>query len=66
MPLLKPDPIIPKETLRITIEKPALNEIIKYCEWAGIDKLDYFFSEASKYIFKVDKDWKREKARQEN
>jgi hypothetical protein len=48
-----------KQKIKLEINKDIYSEIVKYCEWAGIDKIDYFFEEAAGFIFSKDKDWKK-------
>ncbi len=46
------------------ISETLLNEIIDYCEWAGIRLRDYFIEQSCCYIFKNDDDWRKYKEQQ--
>ena len=57
MPIIKSKEKPEKEQVRISIEHPIFEKIKQYCEWAGVNKLDDFFEQASNYILSKDKDW---------
>ena len=41
------------------INSEVYNEMIEYCEWAGLNDQAYFIEESAKNIFKNDADWKK-------
>ncbi|HGO6700355.1 TPA: hypothetical protein ACK8SH_002755 [Legionella pneumophila] len=47
------------EKIKVEINKEIYAEIQRYCQWAGINKIDHFFEEAATFIFSKDKDWKK-------
>lgn len=57
MPIIKAKHKQEKEQLRISIEKPILEKVRQYCEWASISKPDEFFEQAAEIILSKDKDW---------
>lgn len=57
MPIIKAKQKQEKEQVRIIIEKPILEKIKQYCEWAGINKQDEFFEQAAEFVLSKDKDW---------
>jgi hypothetical protein len=50
-----------KRRKRVPINEEILanvhEEIVEYCEWAGITDFGYFFEEAAKFIFANDPLW---------
>lgn len=48
-----------KDKLRIELSTDINNQIQEYMKWAGIDDIGYFFEEASLFVFKQDKEWKK-------
>ena len=58
MALIAAKKIKDKEKIKLEIDKDIYSEIQKYCSWAGINEIDYFFEEAAQLIFSKDKDWK--------
>lgn len=59
MPLITNKQESKKEKLTIEIHSDVLNEIHNYCKWAKVN-LDLFLEEASKFIFKKDKEYKKQ------
>lgn len=57
MPLITIKQESKKESLTIEIHADVLNEIHTYCKWAKVS-VDLFLEEASKIIFKKDKEYK--------
>jgi hypothetical protein len=57
MPIIKAKQKQEKEQIRISIEKPILEKVRQYCEWANISKPDEFFEQAAEIILSKDKDW---------
>jgi hypothetical protein len=57
MPIIIPKAKIEREQIRISIEKPLIEKITQYCDWAGVKKPDEFFEQAALYILSKDKDW---------
>lgn len=47
-----------KEKIKIVINKETYAEIQKYCAWAGISEIGYFFEEAASFVFSKDSEWK--------
>lgn len=58
MPIIKSKDKAEKEQIRISIDKPIIEKIKQYCEWAGVKKPDEFFEQAAIYILSKDKDWR--------
>lgn len=53
-----------KEKLKIEISSEIYAKMQNYCQWAGIDGIDFFIEEAALYVFAKDKEWKkRQKAK---
>ena len=57
MPLIQNRQESKKESLTIEIHTDVLNEIHTYCKWAKVS-VDLFLEEASKIIFKKDKEYR--------
>ena len=47
-----------KEKIKVTINSSVLQEINDYCQWAGIDDVDFFIEESACFVFGKDKEWK--------
>lgn len=47
-----------KVQFRTRMSEQVFDEIIEYCEWAGIRFRDYFIEQACKHIFLNDEEWK--------
>jgi hypothetical protein len=59
MALINAKKISDKEKIKLEIDKDIYSTINKYCEWAGIDDINYFFEEAIRFVFSKDSDWKK-------
>lgn len=59
MSLLTAQPKSKKITLSLRIDEELLTTVKSYNEWAGIDRMDYFFEQAAHYILKKDKVWQK-------
>jgi hypothetical protein len=57
MPLIKPKPKIEKVKNQITIDKSVYEEMEKYAQWAGFEKVDEAIEESIKRLLKRDKEW---------
>jgi hypothetical protein len=57
MPIIKAKQNQKKEQVRISLEKPLLEKIRQYCDWAGVSKTDEFFEQAAEFVLSKDKDW---------
>jgi hypothetical protein len=57
MPIIKSKEKKEKEQIRISIDKPIIEKIRQYCEWADVQKPDDFFQQAAEFILSKDKDW---------
>ena len=57
MPLIKPKVVVEYVTRKINISKNLSEEVERYCEWAEIQEVDHFFSEAARQILKRDKEY---------
>jgi len=57
MPIIKSTEQTEKELIRINIEKSIAEKIRRYCEWAGVKKIDEFFKQAAEFVLSKDKDW---------
>ncbi|STX30062.1 Uncharacterised protein [Legionella beliardensis] len=56
--LIVPEPATQKKiAFRIRMNVKTHEEIMKYCQWAGITYRDFFIEEACKYILANDKKW---------
>lgn len=62
--LILPEENKEKTQFRVRIGENVFNEIMRYCEWAGIKYRDYFIEQACQYIFANDEDWKKFKESQ--
>ena len=61
MPLIQPKQKREKTQVRINIDTKIAEEMKRYCEYAGFNKLDDFLEEAALHILSKDKsfrDWK--------
>ncbi|APC92407.1 MULTISPECIES: hypothetical protein [Francisella] len=45
--------------VHLEVDKSVLDEMLEYLKWAEIEDEAQFIEEACKYIFQVDKDWKK-------
>lgn len=50
-----------KHKYKIEISEPTSSEIKEYMEFIGIDDPSHFFTEASKFVFSKDTEWKKHK-----
>ena len=50
-----------KNKYKIEIVEPVSNEIKEYMEFIGIDDQNHFFTEAAKFVFSKDSEWKKYK-----
>ena len=57
MPLISAQKDIKKESVTFKISSDILNKVHNYCSWANVTP-EIFFEEASKIIFKKDKEYK--------
>ncbi len=57
MPLIKPKTVVEYIARKISIPKTLSEEVERYCEWAEIQEVDHFFSEAAKEVLKRDKEY---------
>lgn len=57
MALISKEIKIEKTDFRVRIDQNIKAEIDAYCNWAGIEDINHFFSEAVKIILAKDKDW---------
>ncbi|STX52737.1 Uncharacterised protein [Legionella busanensis] len=56
--LIVPEPATQKKiAFRIRMNIKTHEEIMEYCQWAGITYRDFFIEEACKYILAHDKKW---------
>lgn len=46
-----------KQKIKVQIDAVVLEDIQRYCEWAGVE-MDFFLEEASRFVFAKDKEWK--------
>lgn len=60
MPLIKPKAVIEYVTRKINVPKQLLEKIEHYCEWAEIQEVDHFFSEAAKQILQKDREYAKQ------
>lgn len=66
MPIIKAKQKNEKEQIRISIDKPVLAKIKKYCEWANVAKQDEFFEQAAEFVLSKDKGWLAHEASENN
>ncbi|WP_419419573.1 hypothetical protein ACNVED_13860 [Legionella sp. D16C41] len=56
--LIVPEPATQKKiAFRIRMNVKTHEEILEYCQWAGINYRDFFIEEACKYILANDQKW---------
>ncbi|WP_419419568.1 hypothetical protein ACNVED_13835 [Legionella sp. D16C41] len=56
--LITREPVAQKKVqFRIRMSLKTYEEITEYCQWAGINKRDFFLEEACKYILNNDPEW---------
>ena len=55
-----------KLQFRVRMNSKTYDEIMAYCEWAGISYRDFFIEQACEYIFKNDVQWKEKKEHTSN
>lgn len=58
MAIIKGNSSIKKEKIKAVISAEVFANIIHYCQWAGIEDIDFFIEEAACFVFSKDKDWK--------
>ncbi|WP_207386004.1 hypothetical protein [Legionella gresilensis] len=65
--LIVPEPATQKKiAFRIRMNVKTHEEIMAYCQWAGITYRDFFIEEACKYILAHDKKWNAYKQIKQN
>ena len=65
--LITREPLSQKKLqFRIRMNIKTHEELMQYCQWAGISYRDFFIEQACEYIFKTDDDWKAHKLSKEN
>ncbi len=56
--LITREPIAQKKIqFRIRMSVQIYEQLMQYCQWAGINKRDFFIEEACKYILNNDMEW---------
>ncbi|MGQ3888377.1 hypothetical protein ACQUW5_05015 [Legionella sp. CNM-1927-20] len=56
--LITREPIAQKKIqFRIRMSVQIYEQVMQYCQWAGINKRDFFIEEACKYILNNDTEW---------
>ncbi|STX30057.1 Uncharacterised protein [Legionella beliardensis] len=56
--LINREPTAQKKTqFRIRMSAKIYDQVTQYCQWAGINKRDFFIEEACKYILAHDTEW---------
>ena len=61
MSLIKPQKEKIYTTTKVRLDQDLLCEIQKYCQWAGIKDINYFFEEASQFVLNKDMQWRKAK-----
>ena len=62
MALLKSTQIIERDSVRISLPKATISQVVNYCEFAEIKTMDEFFEQAACFVFSKDKSWKGHQA----
>jgi len=57
MSLIKPKTVTKKEAVRVKIDSTILQDINRYCAYAGFEKIDDFLAEAAQYVLSKDRDY---------
>lgn len=58
MALISKEQKIEKIDIRIKMDQNLKKNIDGYCNWAGIEDMNHFFSEAAKIVLEKDKEWR--------
>ena len=58
MALIPKEKKIEKIDVRIKMDQNLKKKIEGYCNWAGIEDMNHFFSEAAKVVLAKDKEWR--------
>lgn len=66
MAIIKPKPKQESEKINIQMDVEILQDIKRYCQYAGFAKPDEFLEEAASHILSKDKEFKEWKKIQEN
>ncbi|MFM8454891.1 MAG: hypothetical protein ACKOAD_08070 [Gammaproteobacteria bacterium] len=61
MALIKNLENIIKSDVRIKIPVEIKKEIEDYCNWAQIEEISHFITEAARFVLKKDSEWKKYK-----
>ena len=61
MTIIKKPESINKEKFKIEIVDSVSSEIKDYMKFIGVDDPSHFFTEAAKFVFSKDSDWKKHK-----
>jgi len=62
MALLKSSIPNEKTQIKISIDASVIEMAKSYCEFAGIKKIDEFFEKAADFVMQKDRDWKKQRA----
>ncbi len=62
MSLITKEQKVEKTDFKIRMSQNVITEIDAYCNWAGIEDRNHFFSEAAKIVLAKDKEWRNYKA----
>lgn len=46
-----------KIQIRVRVKKSLLDEVDRYCQWAGINRREFFINKSIEYVLKKDKEW---------
>lgn len=66
MAIIKPKPKQEREKISIQIDVEVLQDIKRYCQYAGFARPDEFFEEAASHILSKDKEFREWKEKQQD
>ncbi len=61
MPIIAAEQVQEKEKVKIELDKELLREVKEYMQFADINNISHFFSEAAHFVFSRDRDWIKHK-----
>ena len=59
MPIIKSKAVAGKSSLKAKVKPEVLEQIEKYCQWAGIYDIGYFIEKAAEKFFLQDDEWRQ-------
>jgi hypothetical protein len=60
MALINTDRLAKKSKLKINMNAELFEKVKKYCQWANIEDISFFFEEIAYYVLSKDKEWKNQ------